>query len=159
MRTWLPIFFFLLGCGHVQTTTRTNLGRLDGNEPCIGAVTSEVRFSPETFNSDLLLARSILDARGILPASMFCLTFAEVEVVVRDLPYWYGFTDDGQLGLVKGSYFDGRIKLNRYGGSLLHEMLHHLERGKSLGDHDKWVEKGYRAADLQFKSEYQELSQ
>jgi len=163
MKKLFLLLILLTGCATTapKVIVASGFGQLDDHEPCIGAIISEVDVSYTIFRYNLILARDILNRRGILPADKFCTTFATVDIRVRDLPYWFGTDGNGSQAYIWGEYEPGTIYLSRSGRSMLHEMMHHLERlrGKYNPEHRGWVDSGYRDADLEFKNRFWRLNE
>lgn len=100
------------------------------------SVRSEFAIPRDHIQANVDLALSMLAPLGIEPA-----LYADVDVAIMA-----SYSVQGQAG---GGYLDGTIYLNRQGGSLLHEMLHHYERevlGRTTSNfnHEGWKERGWQ---------------
>lgn len=118
------------------------------------SVTADFDIDCAVMGSNVEIARSILDARKILPTADFEQAFSGLPVHLIAAPFIEKVGD----GYLLGTYnvFTG-VTLSRNSQMLLHELLHHLDvsHGNLTSEwHTGWKEAGWFDADDEFQGEY-----
>lgn len=118
--------------------------------PCIGPVTSTLPISCADFAANLLIARDVLDEKGVVPRAKFCEPFVGLSIHVGSRDSW----DDRATLSESDPVFGHSATLNVRGIHLVHELCHVwdvIHMNYFGGDHTYWDVNGYKAADMTFR--------
>jgi hypothetical protein len=123
--------------------------------PCFGKVTAKYLISCETLQANIFKAQDILHRRGILSEEKFCSAFGGVEIEIQNT---YSWTPPLSLSSVSGQYScfpKGIMYVDRGSGSLMHEMLHHIDilnYNWLTAEHVKWNTNGFDEAAKEYNT-------
>jgi hypothetical protein len=126
----------------------------DFQVPCLGRVYGAIPASALAVAKNVMLARTILDDRGILSNEDFCAVFSGTKVYLVALDVlWSGYPADYTL-----QTHGWLMRLSRKGGLyLLHELLHKLDvsrGGRGADPHAGWDTDGWLSASAEFEGSY-----
>jgi hypothetical protein len=127
---------------------------------CFGKVTAKLPVSCQYLQFNILTAQELLHQRGIMSKEEFCTAFKGVEIEVQDAYSWTAPLSPTEVGGQYTCFPKGIMYVDRGSGSLMHEMLHHIDIlnfNWLTPLHVNWNTNGFDAASEEYRQDYQPI--